>query len=303
MLIDYVTDHLHLALRYLIVNTVQSVRVLLSNDSKTFLETKCDIDKFNRTKEYIIFLYHLLDILFLLLRYLLSSHVDNYRDDLVIESIVYLIIYLINNFYDIYNYSESNNKSTYLSELLQNLFEKSLECFKEICKFNTTIKLNFEKIFEKFSEDPSNKGSMLYLLSFIFNVVTNEYTLETFQDIIKKFQKKPVIDIYYDLESNIKSNIRIGNLAEDQNFLQYVVKIGINSNNMWIINNCVLFLNSVQKSRDEGTSNKDKSLNDKIHEKVNEYLKQSLENAWNKVSKVKTYLLMEEKVSNIVYTN
>ena len=110
MLIDYVTDHLHLALRYLIVNTVQSVRVLLSNDSKTFLETKCDIDKFNRTKEYIIFLYHLLDILFLLLRYLLSSHVDNYRDDLVIESIVYLIIYLINNLFSFSSKGGGNNK-------------------------------------------------------------------------------------------------------------------------------------------------------------------------------------------------
>lgn len=297
MLIDYVAEHLHLALRYLIVNTVHSVKVLLSNDSKTYHETKCEIDKYSRTKEYIIFLYHLLDILFLLLRYLLSSHVDNYRDDLVIESVVYLIISLINNFYEYYNYCEINNKSIYLSELLQKLFEKSLECFKEICKFNTTIKLNFEKIFEKLSENPSNKGSMLYLLSFIFNVVTNEYTLETFQDILKKVQKKPVIDIYYDLESNIKSNIRIGNLAEDQNFLQYVVKVGVNSNNMWLINNCVLFLNSVQKSREDSSASKEKGHHDKIHDKVNEYLKESLENAWNKISKVKTYLLMEEKVS------
>lgn len=262
---------------------------MLSSDSKDFFESKFETDKYSRIKEYSIFLYHLLDILMLLLRYLLSSHVDNYRDDMVIENLVYLILSLINFFCENYSNNELNYISVVTTEYLQRLFEKSLETFKEICKFNTTIKLNFEKIFEKIAEEPSFKGGMLYLLSFIFNVVTNEYTIEAFQDLIKKEQKKPVIDIYYDLESNIKSTIRMGNLGEKENFLQYAVKMGVTSNNPFIISSSILFLNCVQKSMYETTG-------DNINEKVNEYLKVSLENAWKEISKVKIYLLIEDKV-------
>lgn len=300
-MIDCVNEHIHLALRYLIVNTVHSLKSLLSNDMREFVDVKNEADKSLKIKEYSIFLFHLYDILSILLTNLLSSHVDNYRDNIVIESTVGLLITLINYLFDAYSLDKSTLTNTYLDTInvtpsatysiqyVQKLFEKTLHTFKEICKFNTTIKLNFEKIFEKLSEKPSNKGALVYILNFMFSVVNNEYTIEAFIDILRKTQKMPVIDVYNDLESNLKFNtIRVGHVSDNMTFLQYIVDACVSSNNPWLEKISSQLLLSIQRSYVNKTK-------DKIFEQICDFLLNSLNNSFNKTAKVNMSIL-EDKV-------
>ena len=285
---------MHLTLRYLIVNTVYSLKHFLSIESKYNIDSKLEFEKTQHLKEYSIFLYHILDILFILLRNLLSSHVDNYRDDLVIENLVYLLLEVINFLYEIYELNCLSFKSFFITEYIQKLLEKGLEVFKEICKFNTTIKRNFEKILEKIAEKPSYKGAMLYLLTFIISSVNNEYTLEDFVEIFKKIQKVPNVDILYELETNVRNQVvRIGNFCDGKNFLEYCVEIAIYSNNQWIVKNIANFFIMLLKSNINQTK-------EKLYDKIYEYLYTSLISAFNNVNKIELKLV-EDKVKILFF--
>jgi hypothetical protein len=287
-----VSEHIHLALRYLIVNTIHSLKSLLSNDLKEYQETLSDVEKNNKIKEYSILLTYLYDTLSILFVNLLSSHVDNYRDNLVIDSTVSLLLTLINYLYDVYILNSTNDLlpyNVYIVEYVQKLFEVVLRSFKEICKFNTTIKLNFEKILEKVAEKPSNKGAMIYILSFMFHIVNNEYTVETFIEHMTKVYSLPVIDVYSEIESNVKGQVvRLGHLSTDKTFLQYLIEIGMTSNSDWIINNCANLILSIQRCY----INKPKL---KIYEQINDYLLNAVNTAFSKIAKVDSKIL-EDKV-------
>jgi len=238
-----------------------------------------------------------LDILLILLRNLLSSHVDNYRDDLVIENLIYLLLEVTNFLYEIYDLNSLSFKSYFITEYIQKLFEKTLEVFKEICKFNTTIKRNFEKILEKIAEKPSYKGAMLYLLTFVILSVNNEYTLEDFLEVLMKVQKVPIVDILYELETNVKNQvIRIGNFCDGKNFLEYVVDIAIYSNNAWIAKNCSNFLIILLKSN----INQSK---EKLYDKIYDYLYTPLITAYNSIYKMELTLLQDKVkiLNNTIY--
>jgi hypothetical protein len=304
LLIDCVSEHIHLALRYLIVNTVNSLKFLLSSDLGGYVENSksdSESEKFTKIKEYSIFLYHLYDILSTLLRHLLSSHVDNYRDNVVIDSSISLLITLINYLCEIYSvdrstsntlspFYENSNCYVYIVEPLQKLFESVLTTLREICKFNTTIKLNFEKIVERIAEKPSNKGAMIYILNFMFNMVNNEYTIETFIEIFRKVQKQPPNDVYFELESNIKNQtVRIGHLAEEKYFLQYLMDIALNSSNYWILSNTANLLISIKRIY----VNKNRA---KVYEQVCDYLNNHIINISSKIVKV-NYSILQSKVN------
>jgi hypothetical protein len=292
-LIDCVSEHIHLALRYLIVNTIHSLKCLLSSDVKEYQETLSDTEKNNKIKEYTILLGYLYDILRILLLNLLSSHVDNYRDTLVIEHTVSLLILLINYLYEIYSFNSKDQFPRYnlhVVEYIQKLFEVVLKTFKEICKFNTTIKLNFEKIMERLAEKPCNKGAMIYILAFMYHIVNNEYTVETFIEHMTKIHPLPVNDVYNEIESNVKGQvIRLGHLCWERNFLQYIIEIAMSTNNEWILNNCVDLILSLERCY----INKSKL---KIYEQINDDILNIINNTFSKISKVNSKIL-EDKVS------
>lgn len=266
------------------------------------LKSENECDKFLLLKDYSIFLFHLFDILSILLKNLLSSHVDNYRDNIVIENTVSLLIILINYLVDIYsndkintsfsnlNFYENSNLYLLVVEYVQKLFENVLEAFREICKFNTTIKLNFEKILEKIAEKPSNLTPMVYILNFMFNVVNNEYTIETFLDFLRKVQKQPQTDVYNELETNIKQSMKIGHYSDEKNLIQFLVELGINSNNDFMITNIAGLLISVQKADMKGKTN----------EQLCEYLISHINNFFSKISKLNIALLEEKEIDNFI---
>jgi hypothetical protein len=309
-LIDCVSEHIHLALRYLIVNTVNCLKSLLSTETLEYQEnikSDLELEKYTRIKEYSVFLTHLYEILSVMLGHLLSSHVDNYRDNTVIDNTVNLLIILINYLYNSFSQDESNtigvntgNFSNYsninmsIIEDLQKLFASVLNAFKEICKFNTTIKLNFEKILEKISEKPSNKGPMIYIFNFMFSIISNEYTIETFVEHFMKIQKPLKIDIFTELESNSKHHaIKIGHLCEDKTFLQYVIEIGINTNNEWIMNNSASLLISIQRAyRDKSKIN--------LYEQISDQIFNAINSAFSRICKIDLSII-EEKVLLAIY--
>lgn len=282
-------------LRYLIVNSVHSLKAFLTTNQKEYIDFNLETDKFDKIREYSIFLSHLLDILFLLLQNLLSSHVDNYRDDLVIENIVELILVLINTLYDFLNKNDFSYKTSMLTEIIQILFEKALFTLKEISKFNTTIKLNFERILEKISERPNFKGGMLFILNFLFNVVNNDYTIETFLEIIKKTQTNPKVDCYYNLETINNQIVKIGHFADKKNFIDYLVDVAINTNNEWISLNAAKLLTSINRA----SSVKGR---DRIYEKVVESVMDSFNKSLNNVNKVDINILQEKEIENFIPT-
>jgi hypothetical protein len=298
-LIDCVSEHIHLALRYLIVNTIHSLKCLLSTDIKEYQETLSDTEKNNKIKEYSILLSYLYDTLRILLLNLLSSHVDNYRDNLVIEHTVSLLILLINYLYEIYSYNSYKDQlpryNLHVVEYIQKLFEVVLKTFKEICKFNTTIKLNFEKILERLAEKPSNKGAMIYILSFMYHIVNNEYTVETFIEHMTKVHPLPVIDVYNDIESNSKGQvIKLGHLCSDRNFLQYAIEIGMTTNNDWILTNCVNLVLSIQRCY----INKTKL---KIYEQINDDILNIINSTFNRLSKVNSKILEDKVYLSLIF--
>lgn len=269
-------------------------------------EIKNDCDKYKKIKEYSILLSTLYEILGSLLKNLLASHVDNYRDSSILDSTLNLIILLINFLFENFSLglnansrmnSNNNcflleeNNSNHIFEYIQYLLSKALNTYKEICKFNTSIKLSFEKIIEKFAEKPSNKGPMIYILNFMLNVVNNEYTLETFIEHFKKIQKKRLVDVYNDIEYNIKLHpIRLSNLMEDKNFIKYIIETGTSCENEWIVENCAKLLLTVQRCYVT-------KVKENLYQEISETLISSLSQVFNKISKIECLTILNEKVS------
>ena len=129
-------------------------------------------------------------ILATLLSNLLSSHVDNYRDTIVIEKIVDCIVLCVNYLFDIYSDENTNDIINENVESVQKLFEASLLAFREICKFNTTIQLFFKKLIDKLIDKPCNKMGMIFVFNFMLSNVNSEYTVEAFVEHLTKVQNK-----------------------------------------------------------------------------------------------------------------
>jgi len=311
---------------------VNSLKSLLSTSVILQGEAKNDCEKYKKIKEYSILLSNLYEILAILLKNLLSSHVDNYRDSCIIDQTINLIIILTNYLYEnfsIYsvnnsfkdsnlnnsnhdlnntnssnnnfnglNFSfEENNSSLNIIEYLQNLLLNALNTFKEMCKFNTSIKLSFEKILEKVAEKPSNKGPMIYILNFMLNVVSNEYTIETFIENFRKTQKRMLVDVYNDIEYNIKANpVRLCHLFEEKNFIKYIIEIGTSCENEWIVENAAKFLLAIQRCY--VTKSKEN-----LYQEISEALISSLNNTFNKISKIECLTILNEKVNLSIFSN
>ena len=311
-------------MRYLIINTVNSLKALLTTNIRHQSELKNDCDKFKKIKEYSILLSNLFEILGTLLKNLLSSHVDNYRDSAIIDYTINLIIILTNYLYENTSNNNSNdafpkeanlnnpsnpnnnndytnenqnvvfsdeNNNSFVIEYLQNLLQNALNSFKEMCKFNTSIKLSFERILEKLAEKPSNKGPMIYILNFMLNVVNNEYTVETFIEHFRKTQKKILVDVYNEIEHSIKAHpVRLSNLFEEKNLIRYVIEIGTNCENEWIVENAAKFLLTMQRCYIS-------KAKESLYQEISEALISSLNTTFNKITKIECLTILNEKVN------
>ena len=192
LLIEGEGNHLHSILKYLIINTVNSFNYLIrkqnykQEDGEINLELinimiNDDIINYNSISnnsqlinkntysiledhENIIilsnFLYYLYDILTILINNLLSSHVDNYRDEEIIEHLLSNISSCFSFLISIYTLDEKIFKigaNLYkIVNSVQNLFNKCLELLHEFCQFNTTIKLEFREIIDKILSVPED---------------------------------------------------------------------------------------------------------------------------------------------------
>ena len=112
-MIDSVSAHIHLAIKYLIINTNFSLKYYLQKhdpkqneensqnriNTDTIMKDSNDdlfINKYEKIKEYSTLLCHTYEIFKNLLSNLLSSHVDHYRDENVIHETVTLILNCMN---------------------------------------------------------------------------------------------------------------------------------------------------------------------------------------------------------------
>jgi len=254
--------------------------------------------------------------------------VDNYRDSSIIDYTLNLIITLTNYLYENSRNNYSNNaysketnlnnlnnsnsnpnfndnyssenpniafsdeiNNSFVIEYLQTLLQNALNTFKEMCKFNTSIKLSFERILEKMAEKPCNKGPMIYVLNFMLNVVNNEYTVETFIEYFRKTQKKLSVDVYNDIEQNIKSHpVRLSNLFEEKNLIRYIIEIGTSCENEWIAENAAKFLLTMQRCY--VTKSKEN-----LYQEISEALISSLNSTFNKITKIECLTILNEKVN------
>ena len=346
LLIDCINEHIQLALKYLIVNTTECLKYYLNkhdklinddNNSNNFNNSINDyyysrlknknieinlnknennyfIDKYAKIKQYSILLSNCFDIYSLILNNLLSSHVDHFRDDIIIQSNVKSLIITFNFLYEIYSTDlKINSNDFYVSGVIQNLFESSLNNFRQICMFNTTIKLNFKKIVEEIIQNPKNTLAMVYLLNFMFVTVNNEYTIENFVDYLKKDLNKKIFNNnngnnnnsnnYFSEEidylnkvfdENYNNNIKIinfkslTNIFNKKSILQYIINIGLNTNNDFLIINIAQILLVIYRRY----LDKDKL---DICEEITEIIKYNLDNIYNKICNINSFVFENDK--------
>ena len=343
LLIDCINEHIQLALKYLIVNTTQSLKYYLNkhdklinddNNSNNFNNTLNDyyysgiknkniernlnknennffIDKYARIKQYSILLSNCFDIYSLILNNLLSSHVDHFRDDIIIQSNVKCLIITFNFLYEIYSTDLKINSNDFsILNVIQNLFESSLNNFRQICMFNTTIKLNFKKIVEEIIQNPKNILAMIYLLNFMFVTVNNEYTIENFVDYLKKdLNKKIFINNNENNNNNFTEEIDYLNKVFDENYnnnmkiinfksltnvfnkkkiLHYIINIGLNTNNDFLIVNIAQILLVIYRRY----LDKDKL---DICEEITDIIKSNLDKIYNKICNINSFALENDK--------
>ena len=276
-MIDSVSAHIHLAIKYLIINTNFSLKYYLQKhdpkqneensqnriNTDTIMKDSNDdlfinkyeimkdsnddlfINKYEKIKEYSTLLCHTYEIFKNLLSNLLSSHVDHYRDENVIHETVTLILNCINYLFDIYSNTNGNSSNENILEsayYIQNLFESALSAFKQICLFNTTIKLNFKYIIQHLINNPKYKFGMMYLLNFMIHIVNSEHTVENFVDYLTKIIKKPNKEndddsILFETLDNLNKikplslNRFINQNKDIKNILHYIIEIGIKTSN------------------------------------------------------------------------
>ena len=151
---------------------------------------------------------------------------------------------------------------------VQNLFNKCLELLHEICQFNTTIKLKFKDIMERILSIPENIPCQLFLVNFILNNNNNEFTIDHFIDAFKQSPEK--INTFVNNQNvnglnniNFEETLMMEQLENaknealslkvilshcDQkinNFIDYVIIMGISTNDDFIKQQCALNILSI----------------------------------------------------------
>ena len=298
LLIEGEGSQLHSILKYLIINTVNSFNYLLGkqmykqDDGSFNLELinimiNEDINNYNsisnntqlinknantilEENEKIIilsnFLYNLYDILTILINNLLSSHVDNYRDEEIIDHLLSNISSCFSFLISIYTLDEKIIKigqNLYkIINAVQNLFNKCLELLHEFCQFNTTIKLKFKDIINKILSVPENIPCKLFIVNYILNNNNNEFTIEHFIDIFKQSSEKinlNAINNQINYEETLMME-QIENIKNDDlnlkvllsfcdkkidNFIDYLIIMGISTNDDFIKQQCAFIILSI----------------------------------------------------------
>ena len=304
LLIDGEGRHLHSILKYLIINTLNSlnyllkrqmykqeegsmnielINIMINEDNNNYNVNPNNIQLINKSKstisednENIIifsnFLYHLYDILCTLLNNLLSSHVDNYRDEDIMDHLFLNISASFNFLISFYTLDEGIYKigPNFYKKInaVQNLFNKSLELLHEICQFNTTIKLKFKDIIDRILSVPENIPCQLFLVNFILNNNNNEFTIDHFIDVFKQNPEKIALlgnnpnfaglnminfeeTLMMEQLDNIKNdaiNLKVilshcgGKIY---NFIDYIIIMGISTNDDFIKQQCALIILSI----------------------------------------------------------
>ena len=289
LLIEGESNHIHIMLKYLVINTTNSlnyllnqhiykqddnssnielINIMLNDDNMNFTSTNNNQTISNKNmilfeNENIInlanFLYYIYDIFCLLLNNLLSSHVDHYRNEDIIEHLLLNISTCFNFLMQFYCLKKKNFEIGVYQykkiNAIQNLFDKSLEFFHEICQFNTTIKLRFNEIIDKFFSVPENIPAKLFIINFILNNNTNEYTIDHFVDVFLQEVKK-VNDISDNNNINYEDSLMYSYTEmkkidaidlklilshcdkKNNNFLEYIIKIGMITNDDFIKFQC-----------------------------------------------------------------
>ena len=302
LLIEAEGRHLHSILKYLIINTVNSlncllkkqmykqeegsmnielINIMINEDSNNYSSVTNNTQLLNKNANSILedneniiilsnFLYYLYDILALLLNNLLSSHVDNYRDEDIVDHLLLNISSCFNFLISLYSLEEKTFKiGQHLYKKInavQNLFNKSLELLHELCQFNTTIKLRFKDLIDKILSVPENIPSQLFIVNFIFNNNNSEFTIDHFIDA---FQQK-IEKINSNNANNQNNNALYSNNFEEtlmmeqlenyknesvnlkvilshcdqkiNNFIDYIIIMGIKTNDDFLKQQCAFVI-------------------------------------------------------------
>ena len=347
LLIEGQEGQLNSILKYLIINSVNSFNFLLKKQMYQFEDADMDLElvkimldeenNFNYNSngnEQLInkktnsiseendniiilsnFLYYLYDILTILLNNLLTSHVDNYRDEDIIE---HLLLNISSCFNFLLSFFSIQGKDYKIGQFLykkinsvQELFNKCLEVLHELCQYNTTIKLKFNDIIERILNTPENLLSKLFIINFIMNNNNNEFTIDHCIDVIQQSPEKIINN-----ESNSQNLLGYNNINFEEtlmneqlenlhfeeislktilshcdqkrnNFIDYIIMMGISTNDDLLKQQCVLiFLNIFHKFTLKGNTDIFREIISKIISEI--------QTQYESLSKV-NYLYFEEK--------
>ena len=307
LLIEGQEGQLNSILKYLIINSVNSFNFLVKKQMYQFDDKNMDLELVNiildeennfnanstannnqlinkepitisQENDNIIiianFLYYLYDILTILLNNLLSSHVDNYRDEDIIEKLLSNISSCFNFLLSFYSLKGKEYKiGQYLYKkinAIQELFNKCLEVLHELCQFNTTIKLKFNDIIERILSSPENLLSKLFIVNFIFNNNNNEFTIDHFIDVFKNSPDKITANSLNNASlTGVNNNInfeetlmneKLENLNFEEinlktilshcnqkinNFIDYIIMLGISTNDDFLKQQSAFILLSI----------------------------------------------------------
>ena len=232
-------------------------------------------------------------ILATLLSNLLSSHVDNYRDTIVIEKIVDCIVLCVNYLFDIYSDENTNDIINENVESVQKLFEASLLAFREICKFNTTIQLFFKKLIDKLIDKPCNKMGMIFVFNFMLSNVNSEYTVEAFVEHLVKVQNKQSLDLFNEIENNLSTVIKYSDFIDGDNIVKYIVEVASTTNNDFLVMQCANVLLFIYKRY----NGKNKLT---VYEEITQVVIDKLNTVFNKISKFNFFLLEAKDLDNLL---
>lgn len=317
ILIDTISDYLHLVLKYIIVNGAFSLRFFLSQETViSEKKVKETVDKSESGFDYnyqgvscirylTSILLQIFEICITFSRNLHSSHVDHFRDNIILNNTLDIIVILIDFLSNIYSKNVTETVESEVSEEryynisdfhisivedCQVVLYRAMGFMKEIFKFQTTIKLYFEKIIDKLVSSLENKQGVLVLLNFVLNSVRDEFCLEIFMDNITKHYNKVNHNICSLLDNNFKEQtILVEDIVRDMNVAEYIISIGIETDNNFLSSLSGSLLISILSSSfivDPVVSN---SINDSLIFRIINIIRTSFEQLRN------SYAFMEDK--------
>ena len=318
LLIEGQEGELNSILKYLIINSVNSFNFLIKKQMYQHEEGNMDFElvkimlneennfNYNSTNSQLInkvstpisnesdniiiisnFLYYLYDILSILLNNLLSSHVDNFRDEDIIEKLLLNISSSFNYLLSFYSMRGKNYKiGKFLYKTInsvQQLFNKCLEVLHELCQFNTTIKLKFNIFIERILSTPENILCKLYIVNFILNNNNNEFTIDHFIDVFKQSPGKINPNIGNNNNINFEESLMNEQLENPNceeislktilshcnqkinNFIDYIIMLGISTNDDFLKHQCAfIILNIFHKFTLKGNTDTFREIVSKI---------------------------------------